>query len=169
MRYFCQWKFDNFASFHCSGGSKLLNSSGCQLIQSSVMVWAILVEGYPNVCKNIWKFDKWFRRKSYEKWPKTSHNPKNISSKLFENPAKIRLKHLLTPILLKLWQASCSAERSCLSNFGRGSPKEHFCKIIWKYGNRFRRSRLKHLLIQIYLQLWWPSCSAKRNGLTNFL
>ena len=29
-----------------------------------------------------------------------------------------------------LWRPSCSAEQDGLSNFGRGSPKEHFCEII---------------------------------------
>ena len=30
---------------------------------------------------------------------------------------------------LELWQAFCSVEQNCLSNFGRGHY-EHFCEII---------------------------------------
>ena len=43
------------------------------------------------------------------------------------------------------WQ-SCSTEPNCLSNSGRGSPKEHSCEIISKSIHWFRRSRLKVFL-----------------------
>ena len=33
-------------------------------------------------------------------------------------------------LFLQLWRPSCSTERNGLSNFGRGSPKEHSCEII---------------------------------------
>ena len=39
-----------------------------------------------------------------------------------------------------------SAERNDLSNFGRGSPKEHFCEFFLKSGHEIRRCRLKKLL-----------------------
>ena len=48
----------------------------------------------------------------------------------------------------KLWWPSCSTEPSCLSNFGRGSPKEHACKIISKSIHWFRRrSRSKVFML----------------------
>ena len=38
-----------------------------------------------------------------------------------------------------LWWPFCSAERNHFSNFGRGSSKEHLCKIILKSAHRPRR------------------------------
>ena len=44
----------------------------------------------------------------------------------------------------ELWWPFCSAEWIHLSNFGRGSPKEHFCEIILKSRHwPRRRCRLK--------------------------
>ena len=43
-----------------------------------------------------------------------------------------------------LWWPFCSAEQNHLSNFGRGSSKEHFCEIILKSTHwPWRRGRLK--------------------------
>ena len=30
------------------------------------------------------------------------------------------------------WRQCFLTNQNCLNNLGRGSPKEHFCKIIWK-------------------------------------
>ena len=41
----------------------------------------------------------------------------------------------------------CSAERNYFNNFGRGSPKKHFCEFILKSGHwPRRRCRLKVFL-----------------------
>ena len=44
---------------------------------------------------------------------------------------------------------SFPVERNDFSNFGRGSPKEHFIEIILKSGHQSRRTcRLKKLLME---------------------
>ena len=54
-----------------------------------------------------------------------------------DRSAKLRLA--LVAILFsgveQLWWPFCSAEWNHLSNFGRGSPKEHSCGIILKSGH----------------------------------
>ena len=65
-----------------------------------------------------------------------------------------------------LWQPFCSVEQNHFSNFGRGSPKEHFCEIILKLGYwPRRRYRLK---VFLFFKRWWPFCSAVRNHFNNF-
>ena len=41
------------------------------------------------------------------------------------------------------WRSFCSVKWNHFSNFGRGSPKEHFCGIILESGHWPRRCRLK--------------------------
>ena len=57
--------------------------------------------------------------------------PRNISVKLFINRATGLGGDGFFLALVPL----CSAERNHFSNFGRGSPKEHFCEIILKSGH----------------------------------
>ena len=45
-----------------------------------------------------------------------------------------------------LRQPFCSVERKGFSNFGRGPPKEHFCKINLKSVHWSRRCHLKVFL-----------------------
>ena len=56
-------------------------------------------------------------------------------------------------------------EHNDFSNFGRGSPKEHFCKIILKLGHWSRRRC--HLKVFLLLALV-ASFSAERNDFSNF-
>ena len=54
-------------------------------------------------------------------------------------------------LFLQLWQPSCSTERNGLSNFGRGSPKEHSCEIISKSVNDLAEEVVKSLFLFIAL------------------
>ena len=52
----------------------------------------------------------------------------------------------------------CSAEQDGFSNFGRGSPKEHFCEIIEKSVQQCqRRSLLKQKLQYMHVNFYGKS------------
>ena len=56
-------------------------------------------------------------------------------------------------------------EQKDFSNFGRGSPKEHFCEIILKSGHWSRRRC--YLKVFLFLALA-AFCSVERNNFSNF-
>ena len=55
-----------------------------------------------------------------------------------------------------------------LSNFGDGSPKEHFCEIKLRSYHSPRRCCLKVVFFFFNFYLWWPFCSAELNCFVNF-
>ena len=85
-------------------------------VHRSGIILAILVEGHPRTF--LWYY--------FEIWPLA--------------PEEMRFKVCCFFFsIFYLWQPFCSAERNHFSNFGKGSPKEHFCKIILKSGHWPRR------------------------------
>ena len=61
-----------------------------------------------------------------------------------------------------------------LNNLGRGSPKEHFCKILWKSVQWFRTRRFLKFSVYIYIYIGKISPTPERpcfltnlNGLNN--
>ena len=58
-----------------------------------------------------------------------------------------------------------------LNNLGRGLPKEHFCKIIWKSGQWFRTRRFLHFLYRYIGKIspahWQPCFLMNLNGSNN--
>ena len=48
------------------------------------------------------------------------------------------------------WQPCFLTNHDSLNNLGRGSPKEHFCKIIWKSVLWFLTRKFLKFSIQIY-------------------
>ena len=69
--------------------------------------------------------------------------------KLFQNLSTDLAAEVVESLFLFIsWQPFCSMEWNCLSNFGRGLAKEHFCEIISKSVHRFSRlSCLKKISI----------------------
>ena len=81
----------------------LIFSSGGHFVQQSGIILAILIEGHPkNRCEIILKSGHWPRR-----------------------------CHLKVFLFLDL-VAILFSRADQFSNFGKGSPKEHFCEIIFK-------------------------------------
>ena len=59
-----------------------------------------------------------------------------------------------------------------MNNLATGSPKEHFCKIIWKSVQWFLTRRFLKFSIKIYKEnkpppSWWPCFLTNPNGLNN--
>ena len=54
-------------------------------------------------------------------------------------------------LFLQLWRPACSTERNGLSNFGRGSPKEHSCEIIQNLSTNLAEEVVKSLFLFIAL------------------
>ena len=56
---------------------------------------------------------------------------RNIPVYFFKIDALVKEeKSIENCLFLQLWLPSCSTEQNGLSNFGKGSPKEHSCEII---------------------------------------
>ena len=54
----------------------------------------------------------------------------------------------------QLWQPFYSVEQNHFSNFGSGSPKEHFCEIFLKSGHwPRRRCRLRVVLFLVLVAI----------------
>ena len=109
-------------------------SGGHFHVQGSKTILAILVEGHPsNFSVNLF-----FETKPLV-WEEMS------------------FKVVVFFLYFMLWWRICSAEWNNFNNFGRGSPKEHFCEIILK---SFLWSRRGYLLkVFLFLALVAILCS----------
>ena len=70
------------------------------------------------------------------------------------------------------WRPCFLTNPNGLNNLGTGSPKEHFCKIIWKLVQWFLTRRFLKFSIFIYRENkprppWRPCFSTNPNGLNN--
>ena len=82
-------------------------------------------------------------------------DPRSIPVKLFQNPSTdLEERSFKGFPILKLWLPACSSEWNGLSNYGKGSPKEHFCVIILKSCHWPRR--------RCCLKVFQPFCSVKQ-------
>ena len=74
-----------------------------------------------HLCKIIWKSVQWF-----------------LTRRLF----KFSISRYMGKISPLPWRPCLLTNPNGLNNLGRGSPKEHFCKIIWKLVQWFLTRRL---------------------------
>ena len=69
------------------------------------------------------------------------------------------------------WRPCFLTNPNGLNNLGTGSPKEHFCKIIWKSVQWFRTRRFLKFSIRYIGKIspapWWPCFLTNPNGLNN--
>ena len=86
------------------GVFSILSSEG-HFVQQSRTIFTILVKGHP-------------RKISVKSFWKTGHGPRRRYCPKF--------------FLFLALTAICSSKQNHFNNFGRGSPKEHFCKIVLK-------------------------------------
>ena len=70
------------------------------------------------------------------------------------------------------WRPCFLTNPNGLNNLGTGSPKEHFCKIIWKSVQWFLTRRVFLSFLYRYIGKispapWWPCFLTNPNGLNN--
>ena len=116
------------------------------------MAWTILVEDHQ---RNVFAKLYWNRSSGFGQ-----EDFKSFLYKLYrENkPCPLAAMFLTNP--------------NVLNNLGRGSPKEHFCKIIlklvqWFRTRRFFKSFLYRYIGKISPAPWWPCFLTNPNGLNN--
>ena len=123
------------------------------------MAWIILVEDHQrNIsAKLYWKWSSGFWQKDFLSFPY------RYIGKISPAP----------------WRPCFLTNPNGLNNLGRGSPKEHFCKIIWKSIQWFLTRRFFKISIRFFLRFlyrylgkisptpWRPYFLTNPNGLNN--